>query len=105
MGTFDWKASPFLRSNRRSEADWDARFFSAKIKPDSPWGVGMKKTALFKKYIFDPEIPVMPEAHRADNAGISYFPIKRRSVRMVSKRKKQLIEKAREKARNNPYHG
>jgi hypothetical protein len=65
----------------------------------------MKKTALFKKYIFDPEIPEKPEAHGADNAGISSFPIKRRSVRMVSKRKKQLIEKAREKARNNPYHG
>jgi hypothetical protein len=73
MGTFVWKASPFLRSNRRSEADWDARFFSAKIKPGSFWQVGMKKIALFKKYIFDPEIPLMPEAHGTDNAGISSF--------------------------------
>jgi hypothetical protein len=47
--------------------------FSAKIKPDSLWEVGMKKTALFKKYIFDPEIPLMPEAHGTDNAGISSF--------------------------------
>jgi hypothetical protein len=65
----------------------------------------MKKTVLFKKYIFDPEIPGMPGAQGADNVGISSFPIKRRSVRMVSKRKKQLIEKTRKKARNNPYHG
>jgi hypothetical protein len=80
-------------------------FSRPKIEPDSAWGVGMKKTVLFKKYIFDPEIPVMPGAHGADHAGISSSPIKRRPVRMVSKRKKQLIEKAREKAINNPYHG